>query len=252
MYIQAILFDLHHTLTGTEMTPNQLFRKVATAYGVDVSSISETKLQAAIAKSDEYFKEYQMNHNVGPEYGSEPEHWLEADRIVYEELGFSDLDNALILKIEEEWMHATGQTEWEFLIPEARETLFELDRRGYVLGICTRRTHDPKPLLERERIESLFATVKWTGIVGYAKPSPFTLLQAADEIGINPRYIAFVGNYVSADIEAAKRAEMYPVLLTWANPRETENAPEGTIVVQNPLNLLDIFRDPKAPIKHRP
>ena len=252
MQIQAILFDLHHTLTGTKMTVQQLFREVAKANGLDMSSITETELQAAIAKSDEYFKEYQLNHNVGPEYGNDPKHWLEVDKIVYNELGFSDLDNKLILKIEREWMHATGQTEWEFLTQDARNALFELNSRGYVLGVCTRRTHDPMPLLEREGIASLLATVKWSGVLGYAKPSPFTLLQAADEIGINPRLIAYVGNYVGADVEASRRAEMLPVLLTWANPAEAEKAPESTIILKSPLDLLDIFRKPGQPINYRP
>ncbi|NHJ13834.1 MAG: HAD family hydrolase [Candidatus Thorarchaeota archaeon] len=248
MHIQAILFDLHHTLTGTKITPIDLFRQVATAHGIDIRSASNAALQAAFSKSDEWFKEYQLTHNVDLEHGSRPEHWLEPDRIVYEELGFSDLDDDLILEIEKEWMHATGQSDWEYLTPESRDTLVEMNRRGYVLGICTRRTHNPRPLLERENIDALFATVRWTGVVGYSKPSPFTLLQAADEIGINPRRIAFVGNYVNADIEAAMRAEMLPVLLTWANPGEAKKAPNGTLVMGSPLELLDVFMGPKEPI----
>ncbi|TXT55221.1 MAG: hypothetical protein BAJATHORv1_40131 [Candidatus Thorarchaeota archaeon] len=49
------------------------------------------------------------------------------------------------------------------------------------------------------------------------------------------------GNYVSADVEAAIRADMTPILVTWANSEEKEKAPEGTIILNSPSELLPIL-----------
>ncbi|MFW9933801.1 MAG: hypothetical protein ACFFDR_14285, partial [Candidatus Thorarchaeota archaeon] len=55
---------------------------------------------------------------------------------------------------------------------------------------------------------------------------------------INPHHCFFVGNYVNADVEAAIRCEMQPVLLTWANPDEAEKAPDSCIVLDKPFDLV--------------
>ncbi|MHA1938653.1 MAG: hypothetical protein ACW97O_10635, partial [Candidatus Thorarchaeota archaeon] len=55
-------------------------------------------------------------------------------------------------------------------------------------------------------------------------------LQAADDIGVNPKLCAYVGNLVDADVVASKRAQMLPILLAWANPDQADLAPEGTLI----------------------
>jgi hypothetical protein len=47
-------------------------------------------------------------------------------------------------------------------------------------------------------------------------------------------------------VEAALRCEMIPVLLTWANPHETEKAPKGTIVLEKPSDLLPWLHSPSS------
>ena len=40
----------------------------------------------------------------------------------------------------------------------------------------------------------------------------------------------------------AYHAEMMPVLLTWANPEEAQKAAEDTLVLENPEDLLTVFK----------
>ncbi len=250
MRIRAIFFDLHHTLTKTQTSPWELYRKIATDNGIDLGRYTIEEIGNAFRKQDEWFRIHQIDKNVDPKWGGQPEHWLEADRLALAELGFLDLKDELVLKIEQAWLEATASrnSDWEFITPEAKKAVLELKERGYVLGVCTRRHISPIPLLEREGLVDAFDVIEWSGVPGYAKPSPFTLFSAADAINTNPKAIAYIGNCVNADIEAATRAEMLPVLLTWANPEEARNAPKGTLVCESPLDLLEIFTGSGQPV----
>jgi len=58
---------------------------------------------------------------------------------------------------------------------------------------------------------------------------------------VNPLRCAFVGNSVASDIVAAQRAGMQPILTTWAHPDEAQKAPEGTLIIGEVSELLDLF-----------
>jgi HAD superfamily hydrolase (TIGR01549 family) len=248
MHIRAILFDLHHTLTATASSPWELYRKIASENGADISSFSDEEIKNAFYKPVGSFNAQQVEMNVEPEWGGLPEHWLEADRIALGELGFADLDDEVILNIEKVWMHETARTDWEFFTPESIKTIPELKKRGFALGICTRRHLNPDHLMKRSGMSEYFEAVEYSGVPGYAKPSPFTLFRAADKIGVNPKMVAFIGNWVNSDIDAANRAGMLPILLTWADSSEADKAPDGTIILETPLDLLDIFKNPEESI----
>ncbi len=246
-HVMAILFDLHHTLTDLElMEIPAIWRRLSIENGVNLSDIDVDKVWEVMKSTDPIIHEYGLRNNVGPHFGNEPKDWLYSNRILYERLGFKDLPDEVIIKIEKEFQIATVDEPFERIIDDGLSTIKELHRRGYLLGICTRRPTNPDPLLNRYGVRELFGSIQWSGVRGYAKPNPYTLLQAAKELGINPRRCAFVGNYVGADIEAANRCEMMPILLTWANPDEGSKAPEGTLVLENPSELLQVFDSPSG------
>jgi HAD superfamily hydrolase (TIGR01549 family) len=161
---------------------------------------------------------------------------------MYEALGFKDLSDSAMYKIEETWKEVLNT--WESLRSDARDTLYELHNRGYLLGICTRRPDDPTELLQKWDILDLISTVQWSSVPGYSKPSPYTLIMAADELGVNPFRCAMVGNSAEADIGAAQRAGMIPILTTWADPEEAEKAPADTWIITEVSDLLELFEDP--------
>ncbi len=237
--IEAILFDLHFTLTEVTEDMISLTRKVSAGIGIDLSESTDDEIQQAVEKSDEWFKSYMIENDVEIHFGSEIEHWIEFNRRMLEALGLGNFSEDTLFSLEREWKQQLKS--WEVLRPDAFDTLLELKKRGFKLGLCTNRPDDPTELLKEWRIFDLLSTLQWTFVPGYAKPSPYTLNIAADEIGVNPNRCAFVGNRVDMDILAAERAGMVPFLTTWANPEEVKKAPKGTHIVGELSELLDLF-----------
>lgn len=241
MKVRAILFDLHHTLTKTNYSALDLMRNTAISVGVDLSSFTDEELQVAVDNSEEWMWDHQIQNNVDIHWGDDPIDWIEPVRIVFDELGFPDISDKKIIEMETNWKAEIKTGRWESFTEDSLFTLNELKNRGYMLGICTRRNDDPEELLKVHGVWDMFSVVEWTGVKGYAKPSPYTLLIAAQTLRLNPRLCAFVGNYVDVDVLAAIRAEMLPVLTTWANPEEVEKAPEETLVVTELKEMLEYF-----------
>ncbi|MCJ7817652.1 MAG: HAD family hydrolase, partial [Candidatus Thorarchaeota archaeon] len=111
----------------------------------------------------------------------------------------------------------------------------------FALGIASNRYGDPKQTLLDDSIYDLFGSVEFTGVPGYTKPSPYMLLRVAEEMGVNPRKCAYVGNIVEYDCVAAERAEMIPILLTWVDPHEVDKITTDVIVISHIADLLEIL-----------
>ena len=242
MNIKAILFDLHHTLTRTRESLFSMFKKLSENEGIDTSQFSKENFNLAITRMDAQMDQFQLEHNVSPLWGADPEHWIDFDRRVFESLGILDLNDSTILGIERAWKKEITEGDYETFTDDAVTILKELHARGYILGLVTRRHDNPVASLKKAGLYDLFSTVKWTGVRGYAKPNPYSLIMAADDIGVNPRLCAYVGNWVDVDVGAATRADMVPILVTWADPKEAEKAPKGTIVIESLLELLHMFK----------
>jgi HAD superfamily hydrolase (TIGR01549 family) len=247
MKIQAILFDLHHTLTKFREDPIDVVRRISKDCGIDLSQYSEVEIDKAFLEADEWFKQFQIESNVDPHYGGVPEHWIGPNRMMFETLGLDGIDETILLEIEQ--CFKGKLLEMEDFTDAAKHTVKTLHERGYPIGIVTRRYDDPQFLIAKAKMSKNFSTVHWSAIVGYSKPSPYSLLQAADDIGVNPKLCAYVGNLVDADVVASKRAQMLPILLTWANPDQADLAPEGTLIRSSPLELLNIFHGPNMPVE---
>ncbi len=239
---KAILFDMHKTITDVSEGFITLSRKVADSVGVDLSKYTDYEILDAFERLNAWFSKYQIEHDVDIHFGNEVEHWIEANRIMFESLGIEGISDDVLILVEERWKELLKT--WETPRQDAKDVLFTLFDRGYRLGICTRRPDDPHELLREWGILEILSTVKWTFVTGYAKPHPFTLILAANEIGVNPLRCAFVGNSIDADVFAAERAGMIPILTTWANPEEEEKAPDGTYVIKDISKLLEIFQGP--------
>lgn len=239
---RAILFDLHHTITEVRTDIISWCRITSKNAGVDLSQFSDEQIQDAFNASNEVMKSHLENNQVDIHWGNDPDDWLEINRIFFNHLNLTDVTNNQIDRFEMGW-RGTKDNAYELLIDGAKETLEELSKRGYILGLCTRRHTDPKELLDGWEINHLFETIHYSGVPGYAKPSPYTLLKAADEIGVNPRLCAYVGNLVNADVEASNRAEMFPVLTVWADSHEREQAPDDILVIERITDLLEHFKE---------
>jgi phosphoglycolate phosphatase-like HAD superfamily hydrolase len=241
--IKGVFFDLHHTLTKTRIDFHGLAREAAQVAGIDMSHIEEEQLNDSFSKLNLWIKNYQIEKDVNIHWGTEPEQWVDANREFLRILGIQNVTDHTLVEFERAWKEIT-KSNWESLVDDAKNVLEELHRRGYKLGMCTRRHDNPEQLLERWGIRNLFTSVHWTAVPGYAKPSPYTLIQAAFETGINPRLCAYIGNTVDADVQAALNADMLPILTTWANAEERFLATEQTLVIDSLSELLELFSDP--------
>ena len=241
--IRGIFFDMHHTLTKTRIGFLGLIREAAQEVGIDLGHVSDEQLSDSQAKMNTWIKNYQIEKDVDIHWGANSEQWVDANREFLRDLGIDNVIDQTLIEFECAWKEIT-KSNWESLVDDAKEVLEELHRRGYILGICTRRHDNPQILLEQWGIRNLFACVLWTAVPGYAKPSPYTLIQAAYETSINPRLCAYVGNTVDADVGAAANAEMLPILTTWAIPKESDLALEQAIVIDSLSELLEIFLGP--------
>ena len=241
--IRAILLDLHHTITKTRIGFIGLTREAAEAVEIDISKFTDEQLEEVLQKTDKFIKEFQIENGVDIHWGEKTEQWLEFNRFFIDNLGIKNISDDQLHRMEVHWKESMASN-WESLVEGAKETLEELYRRGYILGICTRRPDNPEILLKEWNIHHLQSTIHYTAVPGYAKPSPFTLLKAAEDIGINPHLCAYVGNYVDADVGASQSAEMLPVLTVWSDPKEKELAPDGIIIIDKITELIDIFEGP--------
>ncbi|MHA2002860.1 MAG: HAD family hydrolase [Candidatus Thorarchaeota archaeon] len=247
MRIRAILFDLHHTLTKFHEHPIDVVRRVSKECGVDIHSFSNEEMEEAHLSADKWFKRFQIESNVDSHHGGSPDHWIEQNRIMYEALGLDGIADDILLEVEQRFKdELLGKEEFT---EDSKKTIKSLHARGYPIGIVTRRFDDPQFLIAKAKLSKYISAIQWSGIIGYAKPSPYTLLQAADDLGMNPKLCAYVGNLVDADITASQRAQMLPILLTWANPDQVDLAPEGTIIKSSPLELLNMFKGPDTPVE---
>jgi phosphoglycolate phosphatase-like HAD superfamily hydrolase len=238
-YTKAILFDMHLTITEVDEDFVSLIRRAANIVGIDLRRYTDQDVNVAIRKCDEWFKSYQIEHDVGIHFGNEIEHWTQVNRMMFESLGIDSLADEVLISVEKEWRELLKT--WETLRPDAKATMMELHERGYKLGICTRRPDDPTSLLKEWGILDIISTVRWTSVPGYAKPYPFTLILAADDIGINPLRCAYVGNSFDMDMVAAKRAGMLPILSIWADVEEATKVKDDTVVISEITGLLDLF-----------
>jgi len=230
---------MHKTLTDVEEEFISLTRQVARTVGIDLTPFSDDEILTALESFDDWFTCFQIENDVDIHYGNEIEHWTEANRVMFEAIGITGLSDDILISVEKKWRERLKT--WEMLRPEAKSTIYELHKRGYPLGVCTRRPDDPSYLLREWGILDKFSTVRWTSVPGYAKPYPYTLILAADDLGVNPQNCAFVGNSVDVDVVAAQRAGMTPVLATWAYTEEVVETPEGTYIINKVSELLDLL-----------
>ncbi|MFX1560867.1 MAG: HAD family hydrolase [Promethearchaeota archaeon] len=236
---RAVLFDMHKTITQVNDSFIGLNRKVAYSAGIDLSKFTDDDIRTAHEKFDKWFTLYQIERDVDIHFGNEVEHWTDANRVMFEALGIEGLTDEVLVAIEMEWKGHLKT--WETIRPDGKDTIIELHNRGYQIGICTRRTDDPTNLLREWGILDYLDTVQWTAVPGYAKPNPFTLILASEEIGVNPLRCVYVGNRADIDVEAAMRAGMVPILTTWADKEEAKKAPQGTYVIGEVSELLGLF-----------
>jgi putative hydrolase of the HAD superfamily len=136
-----------------------------------------------------------------------------------------------------------------YAIPNAgaEETLIELRRRGYRLGIIsnTMSTLDVPRFLGAFGWQEYFEVVVLSSSIKYRKPDPETFWEATRALKIDPAYCAYLGNRISRDVVGCKRAgfALGMIIEPVGKPRVDEQnqsiAPD--LVIHSLSELLEIF-----------
>lgn len=131
--------------------------------------------------------------------------------------------------------------------PDVRQTIVELDRRGYILGIIANSispTEIPE-WLEKDGLSQYFKCVLLSANFGRRKPDPSVFIEAARIAGVEPARCAYVGDNPSRDIEGTRRAGFGMTIILLENATLTKEPPKGRerpdAIVRECKDLLSIF-----------
>ena len=130
---------------------------------------------------------------------------------------------------------------------DAKETIVELHRRGYLLGLIANTITETEipDWMEDDGVTQYFKTVILSSKVGIRKPNPEIYWLAAREIGIEPSKCAYLGDNPLRDVEGT-RAAGYGMMILFDEPAtlakeppSVEYKPDHTITEM--IQMLDIF-----------
>jgi putative hydrolase of the HAD superfamily len=142
------------------------------------------------------------------------------------------------------WSERKGRT-----VPRqgATDTLLELKRRGYRLGVIsnTMSTLDIPRSLDRYGWTEFFEVVILSSFVKFRKPSPEPFLEAIRLLNIDPGKCAYVGNRISKDLVGCNQAGFgLGILLNppeYPRNDEIDLSIQPDLVIKSLCELLDIF-----------
>lgn len=126
------------------------------------------------------------------------------------------------------------------------ETVKELYRRGYTLGIVSDLVgvHEVDEWLDRDGLRPYFKTVQQSSVCLIRKPHPAIYYYALEECGADPDETCYVGDNLDRDIVGAKAAGLgmtVGVQYPGKKPQTVTDANRPDRFIQHFSQLLEIF-----------
>ncbi len=132
--------------------------------------------------------------------------------------------------------------------PDAKETILELDRRGYILGIIANTITETEipDWMEADGVTNYFKAVVLSSKVALRKPDPEIYWEAARRAGVEPVRCAYVGDNPVRDVEGTRAAGFGLMILflepaTLAKEPPDREFPKPDYTIRETRDLLDIF-----------
>jgi HAD superfamily hydrolase (TIGR01549 family) len=130
---------------------------------------------------------------------------------------------------------------------DAKPVVYELDKRGYRLGIISNviSTQEIPDWLEADGLSQYFKSVILSSVLGRRKPDPEVYWEAARRIGAPPKKCVYVGDNPSRDVVGTRNAGFGMIILLMdpeqveKDPPTGENKPD--VIIHDFKQLLDIF-----------
>jgi putative hydrolase of the HAD superfamily len=102
---------------------------------------------------------------------------------------------------------------WSSVRERTEETLDELKRRGYRLGVISNADGRVEALLDGLGLLRHFEFVIDSGTVGVEKPDPRIFRMGLERMGVEPHEAVYVGDVYEIDVAGARAAGMHAILL---------------------------------------
>jgi putative hydrolase of the HAD superfamily len=130
---------------------------------------------------------------------------------------------------------------------DVKETVIELSRRGYLLGIIANTITETEipDYLEEYGLTDYFKAVVLSSKVGIRKPNPEIYWEAARRIGVEPEKCVYVGDNPVRDVEGTRLAGYGMFILFFEPATLAKEPPNGKVepdyTIREMKDLLDIF-----------
>jgi len=141
----------------------------------------------------------------------------------------------------DEWIY-TYMPKHSRLYPDALDTLRELRRRGYLLGVVSNTSREELPnYLSSFKIGGFFNITVSAGDADKPKPSPEPVLKAVETLNVKPEEAVMVGDRPE-DVEAGRAAGTYTVaVLRSVRPKAELKAVKPDFIVGELSEILSIL-----------
>ncbi len=130
---------------------------------------------------------------------------------------------------------------------DVTETVIELSKRGYLLGIIANTITETEipDYLEEYGLTEYFKTVVLSSKVGIRKPNPEIYWEAARRVGVEPAKCVYVGDNPVRDVEGTRAAGYGMMILILEPETLKKEPPTGEVkpdhTIREIKDLLDIF-----------
>ncbi len=137
---------------------------------------------------------------------------------------------------------------------DARSTIVELHKRGYILGIIANTITETEipDWMESEGLNPYFKAVVLSSKIAIRKPNPEIYWEAARRVGVEPARCAYVGDNPIRDVEGTQAAGFGMMILMLEPATLAKEPPTRQVhpdyTIHETRELLDIFpqRQPAA------
>jgi putative hydrolase of the HAD superfamily len=200
--IEAVIFDLGGTLIDWPDWDEDILRRWGLSYEYLTSTLPtrdwpprEAYVQAMRAAEREHWQQV-----VETQASNTPTGLL---RSGFERLGRAADEEELLVALDG---YARAVNGWAIVFPDATQTLEELRRRGYRLGLLSNtwwaaEWHNAE--LAMPGLAPLLDEVVYTSDLSHSKPHPSTFLEVTHRLDVDPRRCVMVGDRLVDDISGA-------------------------------------------------
>ena len=131
--------------------------------------------------------------------------------------------------------------------PDVKETIIELHKRGYILGIIANTITETEipDWMESDGVTDYFKAVVLSSKVALRKPNPEIYWEAARRVGVEPSKCAYVGDNPVRDVEGTQAAG-FGMMILFSEPATLAKEPPNIEVkpdhtIREMKELLDLF-----------